>query len=455
MKIWLGIIASLFAAARVTVSAVYYIDPAEGDDSNSGVRGSPWRGFAPLEKITLSAGDRVEIARAGELRDTLALTGTGSAQMPVVVRFAPGRYDWFPEKLLARKLAISNANDDPNGEKAIAMELKNLAWVRIEGEGAVFFCRGKMMQVHLENARDIVLSGFGFDYQRPTVSECKVESLSASDAVLAVHSDSTYVVENGKVVWVGEGWRTEADNYWQVFDPRHNAVRRCRSPLGGADVEEIAPGKLRVRFEKNPGFADGQVYQQRDVRRDYASVFCERSERIEWRGVKFYFMHGMGVVSQFSRDLSFHNVEIAPRAESGRTCAAWADMLHFSGCGGKITVDGARFFGANDDAINIHGTHLRIVETAATGRVKARFMHPQTFGFPAFADGDRVAFVNSKTLRPYAETTVSEAKMLGDREMALTLSDPLPDNIAADDVLENVTWTPSAEIKNCTVEAIP
>jgi hypothetical protein len=436
--------------------AVYYINPVSGDDSADGGRRGPWRGFAPLNKITLEPGDRVEIVEAGELHDTLAPAGAGTAQDPVVIRFAPGRYDWFPKKLLTRKLAISNTNEDPDGDKAVAMELRQVAWFRIEGEGAIFYCRGKMMQIHIERSKDVLLTGFAFDYQRPTVSEYTVESLGSKDAVLAMHPDSTYTLKDGKVVWVGEGWRADSGGYGQIFDPRDNTVRRAGSPLGKIKRAEIlSPGKVQVYFDKNPGFVQGLVYQHRVTRRDYAAVFCDRSERIHWDAVKFHFMHGMGVVSQFSRDLVFRDALFAPRPESKRTCAAWADMLHFSGCAGKITVENVRFFGANDDAINIHGTHLRIVRTSRPNHLWVRFMHRETFGFPAFFSGDEVDFISAKTLLPYATATVAKAELLDSRTMELTLSKPIPNNIKADDVLENATWTAAVEIKNCLIEAIP
>jgi hypothetical protein len=443
-------------AAKVAVASVYYIDPVGGDNANNGGNSSPWKSFAPLNMVTLKPGDRVEVIRAGELCDTLSPVGAGNEQSPVVIHFAAGRYDWFPGKLLTRKLMISNTNDDPRGDKALAMELRGLKWFRIEGDGAVFFCRGKMMQVHLEQSRNITLAGFGFDYQRPTVSEYTVESLDANSAALVIHPDSTYRLVDGKVLWVGEGWQVDSGGYGQIFRPEHKTVWRAGSPLADVDhAEEISPGRLRVYFNKNPRFTAGLVYQHRDTRRDYSSVFCDRSENINWLNVKFHFTHGMGVVSQFSRNLTFRDIDYTPRAESGRTCAAWADMLHFSGCAGKILVENVRFFGANDDAINIHGTHLRIVKTIAPNQLKVRFMHGQTYGFPAFTDGDEVDFINGKTLRPYATATVSGAAMDGDRGMTLTLKGPLPANIQPDDVLENVTWTPAVEIRHCVVEAVP
>ena len=66
------------------------------------------------------------------------------------------------------------------------------------------------------------------------------------------------------------------------------------------------------------------------------------------------------------------------------------DGLHVSGCRGRRLVKDCVFSGAHDDAINIHGTYLRVVERLPGRQVKARSMHPQTFGFLAFSPGDEI-----------------------------------------------------------------
>lgn len=434
----------------------YYIDPVKGSNEGTGEKSSPWKSFAPLNRLILAPGDRVEVVSAGELRDSFFPAGRGTAEKPIVVNFSPGRYDWFSEGLLTRKLAISNTNDVPDGDKAIAMELSGISYFEIKGEGALFFCRGKMTQIHFDHSANIKLSGFGFDYKRPTMSEYTVDEAGDKEALISIHKDSDYTIENGKVIWVGEGWRNNAEGYGQTFVPDPVTLYRSGSPLGGINkAEEVEPDKVKVFYEKNPGFTKGLTYQHRDTRRDYSGVFCNRSENITYAGLKFHYMHGMGVVSQFSRNLLFKDITFAPRKESGRTIAAWADMLHFSGCGGKIVVNKVHFFGANDDAINIHGTYLRIIESLPPNQIKVKFMHGQTYGFPAFTKGDKVEFVRERSLLTYAAAAVKEAKMLNEREMLLTLDKKLPDNMEANDVLENVTWTPEVEIKNCLVEAIP
>ena len=72
-------------------------------------------------------------------------------------------------------------------------------------------------------------------------------------------------------------------------------------------------------------------------------------------------MHGLGIVSQFSENISLWKVTVAPAANSGRVISSWADCFHFSGCRGKISLDSCLTSGSHDDAVNIHGTQLQIV----------------------------------------------------------------------------------------------
>lgn len=113
------------------------------------------------------------------------------------------------------------------------------------------------------------------------------------------------------------------------------------------------------------------------------------------------------------------------------------------------------FSGAHDDAVNIHGTYLRVAERLPGNQIKVRFMQRQTFGFLAFNPGDDVGFVHSDSLETYGSNRVREVQLINPKEILLTLEQPVPDGFRENDVLENVTWTPEVEIRGCTVSRIP
>ena len=455
---------SLLLACSISASAAdvlrdspgattYHIDPAAGDDSRSGLaRDQAWRTFRHLDQLRLAPGDRVEIVAPGELTRTLSLSGAGTAERPIEVRFAPGRYDVRPDDLHREAWQISNTNSDPDTPKAVALHLDAAAHVRISGPGARLVSRGKMIHVCIENSAHIAIDGLAFDYHRPTVSEFKVREADADSAVLEIHRDSAYSVTDGKLIWKGEGW-TETGGLGQQLDPTSGRVHRMADPLKGLVFQELRP--FVVRATGSHRLKAGHIYQLRNPFRDCAGVFIRRSRDVTWKDVRFHFLHGMGVVSQFSENLTFDTVSVAPDPASGRTTAAWADCFHFSGCRGRIVVKDCVFSGAHDDAINIHGTYLRVVEKLSEKQIKVRFMHPQTFGFLAFNPVDEVAFLHSDTMASYSANRVTAATLDSPKELVLTLDQPIPGELRENDVLENLTWNAEVEIRGCKVSHIP
>ena len=65
-------------------NTTYYIDPADGSDSNSGLKDTlAWRSFTPVNRLLLCSGDRVKIVSPGSFDQTLMLMGAGTAEAPV------------------------------------------------------------------------------------------------------------------------------------------------------------------------------------------------------------------------------------------------------------------------------------------------------------------------------------------------------------------------------------
>jgi len=342
-------------------NTTYFINPEKGNDSNSGLKENrAWRTFNPLNQLLLSPGDRVMITSPGAFDQTLMLMGAGTPESPVEVIFAPGRYDLFTDRIYKEKYHISNTNGSPDSLKAVGILLKHAKNFEISGAGAEIVYRGKMIEVCMDSCENISISDLHFDYHRPTVSEFKVVEVGEDYADIQIHKDSKYKIENGNIIWYGEGWTCNTRILAQELNLEINDVRRLWDPLKGMQFEQIKPNLVRAKGEHKMKLH--HVYQLRETFRDYAAVFTRRSKNVIWKDVKFHYLHGMGLVNQFSENLTFDSVAIAPDTTSGRTTAAWADCIHVSGCKGKVLVKNCLFSGAHDDAINIHGTHLRVVE---------------------------------------------------------------------------------------------
>ncbi|MCF6407481.1 glycoside hydrolase N-terminal domain-containing protein [Chitinophaga filiformis] len=437
-------------------NTTYYIDPAKGNDNNSGkMPGQAWKSFRPVNQLQLAPGDMVEVLTPGAFHESLVLKAAGSDAQPVKIKFAPGKYDLYPDAALKQALHISNTNDKPLESKAIALMLDSCNFVEVAAKGATFVLHGKMIETFVNNSQNIAVEGCSYDYQRPTVSEFTVTGSGTNYVDVSVHPDSKFSIKDSMLTWIGEGWSYQPGNYWQVLHPQTNDLSRTDIDLKGSRFALLPDSTVRISFRKNPGFDTGTIYQNRDVTRDCAGILMQYSKNIRLKNIRINFMHGMGVVSQYCSDIKMDSITVRPAENSGRTCAAWADILHFSGCSGKIEISNAYLSAANDDAINVHGTHLKITKVNARNKIQVRFMHPQTFGFNAFAAGDSIAFINAESLLAVEDNQVIKAQQLNDKEILLTLKHNISATVKLGDAVENTTATPEVWIHHSTINRIP
>lgn len=437
-------------------NATYYVNPVAGDDTRNGESSAAaWKSLARVNALKLAPGDRVLIA-PGIHETSLKPNAQGSASKPVLIEFLPGRHEFRSEKAVRKAYFISNSADSPEKPRPIGILLQEAKHLRISGKPGTteIWSGGGERMTYLVNERceDVTWSGLTFDMVRPTVSEFRVEETATDSAVIRISEGSTYAIKDGLFAWTGDlgpGWTMV-----QQADPVTKACKRIGrwDPFTNAKAEDLGGGRVRLTFTKgNPGMTKGAQYQFRNTTRDTNSGFNWRSKDLVFRNCTFHAMPGMAIISQFCENITFDHARVVPRPGSLRTCPAWADCFHFSGCRGKILVDSCDFSGTQDDPINIHGTHLRVIEKTGANQVLLRFMQPQTYGFAAFQPGDKIEFINHSTLRGYASATVKAIERKTDKDWLLTIGEPVPE-FGKDDVVDNVSWYPDVVIRNCTVD---
>lgn len=155
--------------------------------------------------------------------------------------------------------------------------------------------------------------------------------------------------------------------------------------------------------------------------------------------------------------MTFQRVNVVPPAHTIRTCPAWADIFQFSNCKGEILVDSCRLSGMQDDALNCHGTYLRIVRNDGERRLLVCYVHPQTYGFTPYAAGDEIAVMNASTMREYPDNPraqVSKVERLTDKDWRITLNGPMP-AFKENDVIDNITWNPNITARNNHISVNP
>lgn len=465
--------ASLYPPAdKLIVSpgdTVYHIDPARGDDNARGTAAqSPWKSVAKINALKLAPGDTVLIA-AGFHAETLKPSGAGTEAKPVTIRFLPGRHEFGDRDAVRRPYFISNSCDAPHEPKPIGILLDGVKHFRLEGADPTapaktnIIFMGRMIQILNDRAENITVRGIAFDLARPTVSEFRCLETDARGALIRIAEGSAYTIKDGKLLWQGD-WGVGRVLCQQAV-PAEGTCWRAAAPKGWneqgqtlARATELGDRKIRLDFgTESSGLTPGHQYHFRLWRRDSCGIHNTRSKNLLFEDCHFYALTNMGCVSQFTENITMRRVHVAPPEGTIRTCAAWADIFQFSNCKGAVLVENCRLSGMQDDAINCHGTHLRIVDRPAPNQLLMRFMHPQTYGFAAFAPGDDVAVIRHDTLReiegnPRRKVTAVERK--NDREWLLTLDGPAP-AYNPNDVLDNLTWQADLTARNNHISVDP
>ena len=365
-----------------------------------------------------------------------------------------GRYDFWPAEASRRDWFISNTSSEeecPSKTKTVGLLLEGMEDFVIEGHGATLMFHGKMTMLALDGCRNVVLRDLHFDFERPGGSELTYAKADEGGVEVDLHRDSRYEIVDGRIRLFGEGWQSEKIHCIE-YDPstEHFFYSGGWNVLASSPAEEIAPG--RVRFATPPEFRPrvGNTLTVRDIIRDQVGMYLFRSENVTLENLGVHYMHGLGIVSQDSRDITLQQVGCVPREGSGRILASSADFMHFSGCSGKIRILGCRFSGAQDDPVNVHGTNLRAVAKTGRKTLQLRFMHPQSYGFDAFFPGDTAAFVKAASMRRFAQAEVASVRRLSDRVVEVTFDRPVPAGLELDrDCVENMTRTPEVEIRDC------
>lgn len=351
--------------------------------------------------------------------------------------------------------------ENPEGLRRSAIFLKNKRNITIDGNGATIIIHGKMTPLVFDRCENITVKNLTIDYACPTMTEFKILSNNNGVCKIEINPDCLFKVRKNEIVWLGENG-ADGKPYWsdsyisnkryiKIYNPETELHEDFnRNNLAFEKIEQIGERKLKVTLKnKNANFPAGYIVQTRNIIRDQTGSLFNRCKNLNFENLRVKFMHGLGMVSQFCENVTFTHCDFTPA--EGRTIASTADFFQFSGCKGQLTVESCKACGAQDDYVNVHGTHLRIIrQNKKKKTITVRFMHNESWGFQAFETGDKLEFIKWDTLIPYAETEVLAYERLNDTDIRLFLDRPLPEITLAKDVVENATWTPDLHVANCS-----
>lgn len=363
--------------------------------------------------------------------------------------------------------------ENPDGERFCAIYLNGKSNITIDGNGAKVMIHGKMTPFIFSQCRSIVMKNICFDHYRPTMSEFTVADSAPGYAKIHIDNEYIYRTDGNTLYWCGDNSKN-SEPYWEIpykgkgvltnaFNPSTQVIDDMvcgeGDSWGGfpdiAELKELCRGVLQVYFrDRNRHMPVGTVAQTRSIKRVQTGGTIDRCSDVTLENLRIMSMNCFGILAQNSRNILYNGLDCTPKG--CRTIVSDADFFHFSGCSGEVKVINCRAKGAHDDIINLHGTHLRIINVdRSCSSILVRFSHPESWGFEAYSAGDKIEYVCGNTLLPYGEATVLSAEKISPTDILIT-ADSLPDREPApNDVIENVSRTASLTVEGNVFECIP
>ena len=369
-----------------------------------------------------------------------------------VLRFEKGEYDFFYDQALVRELYISNHDQD--NPKNVAVVIEDMENFVLDGGGSTFNMNGRMLPVVMLDCEDCVIKNLNIDTRNPQIAQVKVLENDTDNGVI-VYEVAPYVnykIKDGKFLVYGENW--EIHPSWGIAfegDTKHVVYNTSDIGLGTSNVQELSLRVIKAPW-KDARLVPGTVVAMRSYQRPTPGIFLYGNENTLLENVTVHYAEGMGLLAQVCEDVTLRGFNVAIREGSGRYFTTQADATHFSGCKGKIVSTGGLYEGMMDDAINVHGTYLRIVERLDDYTVVGRYMHGQSYGFYWGDDDDKVQFVKSSTMELAGSNVIEDIEprdrkeIAGCKEFRIRFKKPVPADIANGNYgVENLEWTPGVK----------
>ena len=374
-----------------------------------------------------------------------AILQAKSVKNPLIL-FDSGRYDFWPQYAVEKDYFESNTTDI--NPKRLGIFIENFERITIDGNGAEFVFHDRMQPVTIDNSSKVTVRNFTIDWDIPLTAQAEVMEIDDTSITLKINKyESPYVIEEGQLVFVGEGWKSSINGIMEItrddrlIAPTTGDPGCCGRGWDKSIAEEIEPGLVKI--SKPFGLQRPDVDNfliLRHSERDHAGMFLFHSKDILIENVQVYHTAGLGILSQYSENITMNNVKMIPNPKKDRYLSGHDDGFHFSNCRGLIRVTECEFAALMDDPINIHGTSVRIIEILTPKKLLCSFMHHQSVGLRWARPGEKIGFISSATMETTGYGKVAAFTSLDKQRFEISFEENMPSGIQTRDALENLTW---------------
>ena len=371
----------------------------------------------------------------------------------VILRFPEGRYEFHEQGAAVREYYISN--HDQTNPKKVGIALEDMKNLTLDGQGSEFVFHGRMLPVSLLRSENCLLKNFSIDFENPHIAQVKIVENDPQDGIVFEPAPwvDYRIAKDSIFEAYGEGW-TMRHSWGIAFDGDTKHLVYNTSDIGcpTKGASEVAPRRIHAPGWKDARLVPGTVVAMRGWGRPTPGIFLSHDVNTTIENVKVHYAEGMGLLAQLCENITLEKFGVCLKGDADpRYFTTQADATHFSGCKGKIVSCNGLYEGMMDDAINVHGTYLKVVKRVDDCTLVGRYMHGQSWGFEWGCPGDEVQFIRSNTMelvgkqnkiisiRPYDKEQTE-----GAREFLITFQEPVDQviNEQSGFGIENLTWTP-------------
>jgi hypothetical protein len=384
-------------------------------------------------------------------------------QEVVVVQFKKGKYDFYPEGAVKRKYYISN--HDQNNPKTVGIEIEKFKNITLDGNGADLMFHGRMLPLALMESTNVKIKNLSIDFEKPQITQVKVvanDTLGGS-IIFETAPWVNYKIKDSTFYNLGEGWEMNPTSGIAFENTtKHIIFNSGDIRVGTKGVSELSPGRIKAHHWKNKKLIPGTVIAMRSGERPAPGIFVHKGKNIRFENVKVHYAEGMGLLAQLTENIYMDRFGVCLRGKNDpRYFTTQADATHFSGCKGEIISKNGLYEGMMDDAINIHGTYLKMIKKLDDRTVIGRYMHEQSYGFDWGNQQDTIQFIQSKTMDLWdAKNTIASITAIKSnpedpiKDFRIEFTKALDKEIdpsKTDIGIENLSWTPSVVFTGNTI----
>lgn len=352
-----------------------------------------------------------------------------------------------------RYLYISNHD---NGLRNVIFIIEDMKDFTLDFSGSELIIDDTAVPFAIINSKNITIKNVSVRTENPVSSYGYVTDCSEKGFTFRISGGSPIILRGSALSATTKNGRRVYYDRLNAWDKDTGYMTPEFPDLGlfGVPFSKTADEEGNVSFTTTSphyyksGLKTGDKISLDTGSRESAGIYIAYSENIKIEGFTRYNGPGMGVIAQVSKDIEISDMTIKPYDDS--CFSICADATHFVHCHGKIHIHDSYFEAQLDDALNVHGIYLRIVDKDENS-LFLKFMHCQAQGIDFIKEGDTLETCDADSLIPKKRYTVKAVDKINAGYLKVEIEGGTEDILIGDNVTE-VSKAPEVIFENCTLK---